>query len=132
MFVAYFGFNSDGDFYFKDYKNLNMKTVTFSKVEDALEVMRLHFQTAIDTMSCEDCKINKSLFNEIKETGRELLATEWKAINSKETHIEDAGRMVWNSPYVFAFNCDFGNYDFDYYIVDTDLYKNGDRLLDDM
>ena len=87
MFVAYFGFNSDGDFYFEDYKNLNMKKVTFSKVEDALRVMRLHFQTAIDTMSCEDCKINKSLFNEIKETGKELLATEWQAINSKETHI---------------------------------------------
>ena len=49
MYLAYFEVNSDGDFGFTDYKNLNYHYKLFNTVDEAEEVIKKHFKTCIDT-----------------------------------------------------------------------------------
>ena len=56
MYLAYFYINNDGDFYFEDYQKLNYRYVVFESLDKAVEVMRKHIKTAIDTF-----KTNKDI-----------------------------------------------------------------------
>lgn len=52
-YLAYFYINSDGDFYVKKYLGINDEYRLFLDINDAIDTIKKHFKTAIDSIKSE-------------------------------------------------------------------------------
>ena len=52
-YLAYFYINSDGDFYVKKYLGMNDEYRLFLNINDAIDTIKKHFKTAIDSIKSE-------------------------------------------------------------------------------
>ena len=51
MYVVSFKVDTKGYYDFEDYKNLNHKKVTFNTFEQAIDVIRTHLRTVVETLT---------------------------------------------------------------------------------
>ncbi len=115
MYLAYFYINNDGDFYFEDYQKLNDRYVVFENLDKAIEVMRKHIKTAIDTFKTSkdrDLGYAKKLLEFIYND-----ANIWDG-EGVEGYFDDPD----NTYYVYV-NESAGNYDVEYKICKVKTYE---------
>ena len=108
-YYAYFEIDSDGDFYFEDYKNLNGKRfISKESPEKLMDLLLKHLRHAIDTF-----RTDRDYLYDLKDKFEELYQL---LSNSDEDFCDEGFMILYYKNGGFCVECDFGNYHIEYSI----------------
>lgn len=107
-YIAYFKINNDGDFYFRNYKDLNYTSRLFDSIEEAFDTIKHHLKYTIDTFENPENRDLSYVKNAMENAYDELLG----GLYSDEVETGS-----------FEINKELGNYEIYYSIKRIKFFK---------